>query len=292
RRKLSKKVDSGHRGYTGQVRDTTRLAYYNARYYDPGTGQFTQPDTIVPDPTEGIDYNRYAYVRNNPINYTDPSGHCSQFTEWSSGDGGTCEFYGSDWSLRLDVDEGGAVSGSCRATGGAVSAGSCDLSPGASGGGGSDGGVLTFESEICPVFGCIGLRFSSNGSVTIEPAIGLAVGITPAEISYSDSAPEPGIEEQPFVTSLTGSAGPFSLVGSCIVERNHGEQRSCGVEAGAGVGPFGVSVSCSTQSNGCEPDFALTPGDVSSGDGNDLGGKRFGLGLSLEMVKRWSITLG
>jgi hypothetical protein len=35
----------------------------------------TQPDTIVPDPYNSQDWNRYAYVRYNPLKYTDPSGH-------------------------------------------------------------------------------------------------------------------------------------------------------------------------------------------------------------------------
>lgn len=95
------------RGYTGQVRDNDRLSYYNARYYDPGTGQFTQPDTIVPDPTDGIDFNRYAYVRNNPINRNDPSGHFSCMTcvfgSVSSRDGSVTEFRSaSDPGWKLD----------------------------------------------------------------------------------------------------------------------------------------------------------------------------------------------
>jgi len=32
-------------------------------------------DTIVPDPTNPQSFNRYSYVRNNPIGYKDPSGH-------------------------------------------------------------------------------------------------------------------------------------------------------------------------------------------------------------------------
>ena len=35
----------------------------------------TQPDSIVPDPYNSQDYDRYSYVRNNPLKYTDPSGH-------------------------------------------------------------------------------------------------------------------------------------------------------------------------------------------------------------------------
>ncbi len=34
-----------------------------------------QPDTLVPDPGNPQELNRYAYARNNPLRYTDPSGH-------------------------------------------------------------------------------------------------------------------------------------------------------------------------------------------------------------------------
>ncbi len=49
--------------------------YYNARWYDPALGRFAQADTIVPGGVQGLD--RYAYVNNSPMNYTDPSGHCA-----------------------------------------------------------------------------------------------------------------------------------------------------------------------------------------------------------------------
>lgn len=42
---------------------------------DPYLNHFTQPDTIVPDPYNSQDWNRYSYARNNPLRYTDPSGH-------------------------------------------------------------------------------------------------------------------------------------------------------------------------------------------------------------------------
>lgn len=37
--------------------------------------QFNQPDTLVPDPYNPLDWNRYGYARYNPVKYTDPTGH-------------------------------------------------------------------------------------------------------------------------------------------------------------------------------------------------------------------------
>jgi RHS repeat-associated protein len=50
-------------------------AYYNAfRYYDADTMRFTTPDAIK-DSSDFLVHNIYAYTRNNPINYTDPTGY-------------------------------------------------------------------------------------------------------------------------------------------------------------------------------------------------------------------------
>ena len=59
------------RTYTGQrtYADNFGLMYYNARWYDPEIGRFAQADSMV----DG--YDRYAYVKNNPINFADPTGH-------------------------------------------------------------------------------------------------------------------------------------------------------------------------------------------------------------------------
>ena len=49
----------------------------NARYYDPDLGQFLRSplgaDTLVPDPGNLFDYNRYLYTRGNPMKHTDPA---------------------------------------------------------------------------------------------------------------------------------------------------------------------------------------------------------------------------
>ena len=38
-------------------------------------GRFLSADPIIQDPYDTQSYNRYSYVRNNPLKYTDPSGH-------------------------------------------------------------------------------------------------------------------------------------------------------------------------------------------------------------------------
>ncbi|VVS94184.1 FG-GAP-like repeat-containing protein [Desulfoluna spongiiphila] len=62
--------------FTDQELDPESGLYnYNARLYDPVIGMFVAPDFIVPDWTDPQSFNRYAYCRNNPLVYTDPSGH-------------------------------------------------------------------------------------------------------------------------------------------------------------------------------------------------------------------------
>ncbi|MDD5061971.1 MAG: toxin TcdB middle/N-terminal domain-containing protein [Candidatus Marinimicrobia bacterium] len=61
--------------FTGKELDSTGLYFYSARYYDPEIGRFVSADTIVQAPYDPQSLNRYAYCRNNPIKYVDPSGH-------------------------------------------------------------------------------------------------------------------------------------------------------------------------------------------------------------------------
>ena len=44
------------------------------RYYNSRMGSFCSADPVEGDPNDPQTWNRYAYVRNNPINITDPSG--------------------------------------------------------------------------------------------------------------------------------------------------------------------------------------------------------------------------
>jgi len=47
----------------------------DGRVYDPRLGRFLSPDPYVQDPTYSQSLNRYSYVWNNPLRYTDPTGY-------------------------------------------------------------------------------------------------------------------------------------------------------------------------------------------------------------------------
>jgi RHS repeat-associated protein len=63
------------RGYTGHEHlQSVALINMNGRIYDPKLHRFLQPDNYIQDPFDTQNYNRYSYVLNNPLKYTDPSG--------------------------------------------------------------------------------------------------------------------------------------------------------------------------------------------------------------------------
>jgi RHS repeat-associated protein len=63
------------RGYTGhEFLKTVGLIHMNGRIYDPILRRFLSPDNYVQDPYNTQNFNRYGYVYNNPLLYTDPSG--------------------------------------------------------------------------------------------------------------------------------------------------------------------------------------------------------------------------
>jgi RHS repeat-associated protein len=63
--------NSGRFGYTGQMwLPEAGLYHYRARAYAPGLGRFLQPDPIG----YRAGMNLYAYVGNDPVNWTDPLG--------------------------------------------------------------------------------------------------------------------------------------------------------------------------------------------------------------------------
>ncbi|WP_282993069.1 SpvB/TcaC N-terminal domain-containing protein [Leptospira santarosai] len=52
--------------------------FFNARYYDPGIARFTSADTIIDGEFDTQGWNRFSYVKGNPIGAKDPTGHLGQ----------------------------------------------------------------------------------------------------------------------------------------------------------------------------------------------------------------------
>ncbi|TQV67712.1 hypothetical protein FKG94_25435 [Exilibacterium tricleocarpae] len=69
-----------NRGYTGhEMLDGVGLIHMNGRVYDPLLARFVSADPVIDGVTSTQGYNRYAYVHNNPLAFTDPSG----FSRWN-----------------------------------------------------------------------------------------------------------------------------------------------------------------------------------------------------------------
>jgi RHS repeat-associated protein len=63
------------RGFTGhEMLDDVGLVHMNGRVYDPELGRFLSADPFVQDMSDLQSWNRYSYVLNNPLSFTDPSG--------------------------------------------------------------------------------------------------------------------------------------------------------------------------------------------------------------------------
>jgi len=65
------------RTFTGheQITEIPGLIHMNGRVYDSTLGRFLSADPHIQAPDDSQSYNRYSYVRNNPLKYTDPSGY-------------------------------------------------------------------------------------------------------------------------------------------------------------------------------------------------------------------------
>lgn len=111
------------RGYTGHEHlHSVNLIHMNGRLYDAKLHRFLQPDNYIQDPYNTQNYNRYGYVLNNPLKYTDPSGELISFglavgigafiaaTTYSIQAGYTYGFQASGWGFLKAVIIGAASS--------------------------------------------------------------------------------------------------------------------------------------------------------------------------------------
>lgn len=69
-------TDVSKRGYTGHEHiEHAGIIHMNGRIYDDELGRFAQADPYIQEVKNSQNYNRYSYVLNNPLSYTDPTGY-------------------------------------------------------------------------------------------------------------------------------------------------------------------------------------------------------------------------
>jgi RHS repeat-associated protein len=71
-------ANTTRRGFTGHTMlDNVGLVHMNGRVYDPMIGRFLSADPNIDGVLDTQGWNRYSYVKNNPLSYTDPTGYLS-----------------------------------------------------------------------------------------------------------------------------------------------------------------------------------------------------------------------
>ena len=72
---IDKSALKTNRGFTGHEHiDEFNFIHMNGRVYDPVIARFMSADPHIQSPYDTQSFNRYTYVKNNPLKYTDPSG--------------------------------------------------------------------------------------------------------------------------------------------------------------------------------------------------------------------------
>ncbi|MBJ6764572.1 VCBS repeat-containing protein [Myxococcaceae bacterium JPH2] len=94
-------------GFTGHEHDDEfGLINMRGRVYDSVLARFLSPDAFIPNPLSSQALNRYSYVYNNPLRYTDPTGFLPRevaYDDWGSGGAGANHGPGGTLRRRAKV---------------------------------------------------------------------------------------------------------------------------------------------------------------------------------------------
>ena len=161
-------ADATNPKFTGQQADQeTGLDWFQVRQMSGAQGRFqsTDPGNAGADPGDPQTWNGYAYVGNNPLSVTDPSGESWWSTLIGVGldiaglfTGGTSTILGTILTTAGTVATGGSIGGQIigNISGGVNGGPWNEQIPGLGGGGVNTGGVFggLCRRDICDQFGC------------------------------------------------------------------------------------------------------------------------------------------
>jgi RHS repeat-associated protein len=204
--------------FTDQELDPeTGLYNYDARLYDPVVGTFISPDPTVPRPFDPQSLNRFAYARNNPLRYIDPTGYEETGDEGSgsyggnsSSDNGSGHDYGDDSGLNTGNKQAGSDEANTSAeTGTSTGAGT------STGTGNSHDGNNNASGE-------------DTGDT--PPSAGVSLCDRPADGLLGDV----GLNHGYGVNNITGTVhGTTGMSGSGPQARENPESDDCRVQSGS-----------------------------------------------------------
>jgi len=230
-------------GYTGHQQEFgLGLVNMRGRFYDPQQRRFLSPDPFVVQPfSGGLALNRYAYVRNNPLRYADPSGFMPV------PEGGSCSGCGPspEIGMTITVDTGNGQGPSDTSHDGSADAGSGSTGPDRQGGGDGPQGCTS---------GCHGGGEGPTGAGMQTPGSG--------------QGPESG------PAGPTGPTGPTDL-GSPGVPFLHGSLES---SSPAFQGPGTDFLNWAPSGAPTSPASTPTPGPASPGPGTPASTGSYPLG--------------
>ena len=263
-KKLQKEADFNNdatllnRGYTGHEHFTgVALIHMNGRMYDAKLGRFLSPDNYIQEPFSTQSFNRFGYVWNNPLKFTDPSGEIVWFVvagaaiigsyAGAAQANGTYNPLNWDWSSSntwsgfiagaaagvAALYTGGAVAGALSAAG--ASAGTA-AALGAAAGGGIQGGVFaTMPGGDGNVFKGVGVGIVSG---LVGGGAGHYASQYAGDIMINGLKLSTGPAIQGFVGGAVGGAvGGYTggFAGGYLTTGNLGDAHNAGIQ-GLGVG--------------------------------------------------------
>lgn len=215
-----------NRGFTSHEQlDTVALVHMNGRVYDALVGRMISADPTVPDPMNAQAWNRYSYVGNDPLAFTDPSG----FNWFSNFFRSVANFLTNNPIVRAIVQIAitvilTAVLAPLAAAGYAALAGSLAAAGGAAITTGLSGGNLGQMLRAGAIAGATAFAFYEVGTLTLGPAH--------ASPAFDSANFNPGRYAANVAGhALVGCASSTASGGSC-------QSGALSAAAGAAAGPF------------------------------------------------------